>query len=178
MTLPMSMPGDARRVSVKAPSVVVFDIGIVLIRCDARNLYRKLFAGDPAQMEWFLAHVCTEAWNLEQDRGRSFAEAIAERIAKFPEWEAQIHAYDERWSETLDAAIAENVTLLARLERHRARRGLDVEGGEGGTGRQGSTCRTHLRRRVRSPCCRGLRRRSGARRERTQSAARHISRAA
>ncbi len=100
-----------------APSVVVFDIGNVLIRWDPRNLYRTLFEGDMARVEWFLANICTDAWNLEQDRGRSFTEAIAERIARFPDWEAHIRAYDERWVETLGGAIAENVALLARLER-------------------------------------------------------------
>lgn len=100
-----------------APSAVVFDIGNVLIRWDPRNLYRKLFDGDQARMEWFLANICTDAWNLEQDRGRSFAEAVAELIALFPDWEAYIRAYHERWPETLDGAIADNVVLLARLER-------------------------------------------------------------
>ncbi|MGH7069009.1 MAG: HAD family hydrolase [Acetobacteraceae bacterium] len=99
------------------PSVVVFDIGNVLIRWDPRNLYRKLFDGDRARMEWFLANICTDAWNLEPDRGRSFAEAVAERIALFPDWEAYIRAYHERWRETLGGEIAENVALLARLER-------------------------------------------------------------
>ena len=52
---------------------VVFDLGNVLLRWDPRFLYAKIFA-DPAEMEWFLAHVCNHDWNLEQDRGRSFAE--------------------------------------------------------------------------------------------------------
>ncbi|MGH7121098.1 MAG: HAD family hydrolase [Acetobacteraceae bacterium] len=99
------------------PSVAVFDIGNVLIRWDPRNLYRKLFDGDAQRMEWFLANVCTDLWNLEQDRGRSFADATAECIARFPDWETEIRAYDERWVETLGGAIAENVTLLARLDR-------------------------------------------------------------
>lgn len=99
------------------PSVVVFDIGNVLIRWDPRNLYRKLFNGDEARMEWFLANICTDAWNREQDRGRSFAAAVAESIALFPDWEPQIRAYHERWRETLNGEIAENVALLARLER-------------------------------------------------------------
>jgi 2-haloacid dehalogenase len=94
---------------------VVFDIGNVLLRWDPRNLFRKLFADDAAGMEWFLAHVCDSAWNLEQDRGRSFAAAVTERVAEFPEWEAQIRAYDERWPETLDGVIEPNLALLRRL---------------------------------------------------------------
>ena len=56
-------------------SVVVFDLGGVLVDWSPRYLYRKLFNGDEAAMEHFLATVCTQAWNLQQDAGRSFAEA-------------------------------------------------------------------------------------------------------
>jgi len=57
-----------------ARSIVVFDLGGVLIDWDPRHLYRKLFAGDDAAMEYFLATVCTHEWNRRQDAGRSFAE--------------------------------------------------------------------------------------------------------
>ncbi len=54
---------------------IVFDIGNVLLRWDPRFLFTQYF-DDEEKMEWFLAHVCNDAWNLEQDRGRSFAEAV------------------------------------------------------------------------------------------------------
>jgi len=38
-------------------SIVVFDLGGVLIDWDPRHLYRKLFAGDESAMEQFLATV-------------------------------------------------------------------------------------------------------------------------
>ena len=93
---------------------VVFDIGNVLLRWDPRNLYRKIFP-DRDRMAWFLDHVCDPAWNLEQDRGRSFAEGIALLLPRFPDWEAEIRAYDTRWEEMLDGAIAENVAILEAL---------------------------------------------------------------
>ncbi len=96
-------------------TTVVFDIGNVLIRWDPRHLYRKLL-DDEAAMERFLAEVCTDAWNLEQDRGRSFAEAVAERVALFPEHEALIRAYDERWDEMVPGAIDGTVEILDELE--------------------------------------------------------------
>ncbi len=55
-------------------SVVVFDVGGVLIDWDPRHLYRKLFEGDEPAMEHFLANVCTHEWNRCQDAGRNFAE--------------------------------------------------------------------------------------------------------
>ena len=42
------------------------------------HMYRRLFA-DESEMERFLAEVTTPAWNLEQDRGRPFAEATVLR---------------------------------------------------------------------------------------------------
>ena len=63
-------------------------------------------------MEWFLAHVCDGPWNEEQDRGRSWGEAILERCALFPDWRDHIRAYDERWLEMLAGEISDNVQVL------------------------------------------------------------------
>jgi 2-haloacid dehalogenase len=93
------------------PTTLVFDIGNVLISWDPRNLYRNLFE-DGERMEWFLAEVCNHEWNLEQDRGRLFAEAITERTAAFPDLETEIRAYDERWPEMISGPIAGSVRLL------------------------------------------------------------------
>jgi 2-haloacid dehalogenase len=96
-------------------TTIVFDVGNVLIEWNPRHLYRKLFS-DPQRMEWFLSHVCNDAWNLEQDRGRRFAEAVAEKIALFPELEAEIRAYDERWDEMVEGAIEGSLALLRKLQ--------------------------------------------------------------
>ena len=66
--------------------------------------------------EWFLANVCTPAWNIEQDRGRSFAAGVAELLALHPEWEHEIRAFDERWEETVAGEIPGSIELLARLK--------------------------------------------------------------
>ena len=97
-----------------SPSIAVFDVGNVLIHWDPRRLYRRIL-DDPAKVEWFLTEVCHSAWNLELDRGRPYAEAIAERIAAFPEYAAEIRAYDERWDEMVAGAIEGSVALLERL---------------------------------------------------------------
>jgi len=93
---------------------VVFDVGNVLIRWDPRHLYRRLIP-EEAAMERFLAEVCTEAWNLEQDRGRSWAEAIAERVPLFPQHEALIRAYAENWQEMVPGEVPGTVALLEAL---------------------------------------------------------------
>jgi 2-haloacid dehalogenase len=100
------------------PHTLVFDLGNVLIGWEPRALYRKLFAGREAEMEWFLANVCTSEWNLEQDRGRSFAEGVAELIAAHPEeHHAAIRAFHERWPEMLTGPIEGTLALLEQLHR-------------------------------------------------------------
>lgn len=97
-----------------AIDIVVFDIGNVLIEWDPRHLYRKLIP-DPVEMERFLAEVCTDAWNIEQDRGRTWEEAIAERVKLFPRHEALIRAYSERWHEMVPGEVPGTVAVLEGL---------------------------------------------------------------
>jgi 2-haloacid dehalogenase len=62
---------------------VVFDVGGVLLDWYPRHLYRKLSA-DRAEMEWFLAEVCSPAWHAPHDRGVSTAASCAELAARHP----------------------------------------------------------------------------------------------
>ena len=93
---------------------VVFDLGGVLIDWDPRYLYRKLL-DDEAAVEEFLATVCTPEWNAEQDRGRPFAEGVAELVERHPVHAAAITAYHERWPEMLGGAVGGTVEVLAEL---------------------------------------------------------------
>lgn len=93
---------------------VVFDLGGVLIDWNPRYLYRQLLA-DEAEMEWFLAEVCNDPWNLCQDEGRPFAEAVAELAARHPEHRDLIEAYWQRWPEMVRGAFDEVVAILAEL---------------------------------------------------------------
>jgi 2-haloacid dehalogenase len=97
-------------------TAVVFDIGNVLLRWDPRNLYRKIFT-EAESMEWFLSHVCDGPWNEAQDLGRTWVDAVQERTKLYPQWAAEIRAYDERWMETLDGEIEENVQVLKLAKR-------------------------------------------------------------
>jgi len=97
-----------------ATKAVVFDLGGVLIDWDPRYLYRKLLA-DEAAVEEFLATVCTPEWNEELDRGRPFAEGVAELVERHPEHAAAIAAYHERWPEMLAGDLPDSVEVLAEL---------------------------------------------------------------
>jgi 2-haloacid dehalogenase len=98
-----------------ATKAVVFDLGGVLIDWDPRHLYRKLLA-DEAAVEEFLATVCTPEWNAELDRGRPFAEGVAELVERHPEHAATIAAYHERWPEMVAGDIPGTVEVLAELQ--------------------------------------------------------------
>jgi HAD superfamily hydrolase (TIGR01509 family) len=95
---------------------VVFDIGNVLVHWEPRALYRKIFATE-AEVDWFITNVCNSAWNLEQDRGRSFAAAVREATARFPEHAEAIAAYDLRWHETVLGPIDGTVEILEDLRQ-------------------------------------------------------------
>jgi HAD superfamily hydrolase (TIGR01509 family) len=93
---------------------IVFDIGNVLIRWDPEILYRRLIPDD-AERRRFLAEVLTHDWNLEQDRGRSWADAEAELIARHPSHEELIRAWRRHWHEMVPGPIDETVTILEKL---------------------------------------------------------------
>jgi 2-haloacid dehalogenase len=95
--------------------IAIFDLGGVLIEWEPRHLYRKLFAGDDAAMEHFLATVCTHEWNRGQDAGRSFAEGTRLLKAEHPDKAALIDAYFARFDEMMPGPIAGSVEILAEL---------------------------------------------------------------
>ena len=99
-------------------SIVVFDLGGVLLDWNPRHLYRKLFAGDEAAMEHFLATVCTHAWNRCQDAGRSFAEGARLLKAAHPDKAALIDAYGARFDEMIAGPIPGSIEILAALRDH------------------------------------------------------------
>lgn len=96
------------------PEAVVFDLGGVLVDWDPRYLYRTLLSSED-EIDRFLTEVTTPAWNAGQDAGRTWAAAVAELTASFPEHAALIAAYDERWIETLGGSIDGTVDLLREL---------------------------------------------------------------
>jgi len=94
---------------------VVFDIGNVLIRWDPRHLYRSVFT-DEAEMEHFLAHVCTMDWHVEHDRGVSFAENAARLKAVHPDHAALIDLWGARYREMTPARVPGTEALLRGLK--------------------------------------------------------------
>jgi 2-haloacid dehalogenase len=96
-------------------SIVVFDLGGVLIDWDPRHLYRKLFAGDETAMEHFLATVCTHEWHRHHDAGRSFAEGARLLKAEHPDKAELIDVFGNREGEMMAGPIAGAVEILKEL---------------------------------------------------------------
>ncbi len=96
-------------------TIPVFDVGNVLVRWDPHCLYRKLIH-DEAERNDFLTRICSGEWNLEMDRGKPFAQGVAELCALFPDKAHLIRAFHERWVETLDGAVEGSVAILEELQ--------------------------------------------------------------
>jgi 2-haloacid dehalogenase len=93
---------------------IVFDIGKVLIHYDPNLPFARLIP-EAEERAAFFATVCTPAWNLEQDRGRSWLEAEALLIAQFPQKEAHIRAFRRHWAEMVPHAYDDSVAILTAL---------------------------------------------------------------
>ena len=100
---------------------IVFDIGRVLIHWDPETPYRHLIP-DAHERAHFLADICSPAWNLEQDRGRSWAAAEDLLIARHPEKAELIRAYRRHWHAMVPHAYDGTVAILRAL----IAQGMDV----------------------------------------------------
>ena len=97
------------------PTSIIFDVGHVLYDWDPRVLYERLIPEGEA-LDAFLRDVCTREWHFQHDAGRPFAETSAELIARFPEHEALIAAWGQRFSEQIPGPIAGMPELVAELD--------------------------------------------------------------
>lgn len=93
---------------------IVFDIGRVLIHYDPDLPFSRLIP-DAEERRWFFDNVCTSAWNIEQDRGRSWEEAEAHLIAEHPQHEENIRNFRRHWHEMVPHAYEDSVAIMETL---------------------------------------------------------------
>jgi 2-haloacid dehalogenase len=98
-------------------TAIIFDFGNVLVDWNPRHLYRKLFPGDEAGMERFLAEVDFLGHARQYDLGRPPAEIVAEYSGRFPQYASLFEAYHDRFPEAIGGLIQKNVDLLSELKR-------------------------------------------------------------
>jgi len=99
-----------------AISTVVFDVGNVLIEWDPEHLYRDLIP-DEAARNFFLSEICSMDWNLQQDLGRSWSDAVSSLSSEHPEHAELIAAYSSRWHDMVPGAIRGSVDILETLKK-------------------------------------------------------------
>jgi 2-haloacid dehalogenase len=96
-------------------TTVIFDLGGVLIDWNPDYVYKTIFE-KPEELKWFYENICTADWNEEQDAGRSLQAATEELITKFPDHEANIRVYYDRWEDMLGGPIQGTVDILKELK--------------------------------------------------------------
>ncbi len=94
---------------------IIFDFGYVLVDWDPHHLYDPYF-NDPAKTEWFLENVCPYTWNVTVDAGRTTEDAMAERIALYPEWEKEIRMYFGQWIKMMNGQIPGMEEIVRELK--------------------------------------------------------------
>ncbi|MFM8739084.1 MAG: HAD family hydrolase [Cytophagales bacterium] len=109
------MSFNSKRLGNAEVDTIIFDLGGVLIDCNPRYLYRRIFNTEE-EITWFLENICTPEWNDQQDAGRSFEEATEELVQQFPEHEVAIRAWYGRWHETILGPVDGTVEILKQLK--------------------------------------------------------------
>ncbi|MCL4530103.1 MAG: HAD family phosphatase [Chloroflexi bacterium] len=95
---------------------VIFDFGGVLVDWSPHNLYRHYFE-QPHEIDRFLSEINFAEWNAQQDKGRPFAQAVAELSSEFPQHARLISAFHEHWEDSIDGPIAGTVRILQKLKQ-------------------------------------------------------------
>ena len=85
-------------------SIVLFDLGNVLVDWDPRGLYTRRF-GDRAKADWFCDTICTLAWHTRHDAGELFADTIPELQAQHPEHAEHIAAWRSEWLDMFNGYV-------------------------------------------------------------------------
>lgn len=93
---------------------VVFDIGGVLLDWNPNYLYEELIP-DQEQREHFLTNIATSEWNMRQDAGRTWADAVEELSTLHPQHAEWISAYDTGWLKMVRGVIEDTAQLVEEL---------------------------------------------------------------
>jgi 2-haloacid dehalogenase len=95
---------------------VVFDLGGVLIDWSPRYLFCGHLGRDPADVERFLAEICTAEWHRRLDAGEPFAAAGESLRRAFPEFGEWIESYVRGWPRMFAGAFGEAVDAFYALK--------------------------------------------------------------
>lgn len=98
-------------------TLIVFDIGNVLLRWEPQAAFRHALDSDAA-IDAVLHEVGFYDWNYEQDRGRSRAEAVAAIAARWPHYSNLMDCYFDRFGLTIQTRIQGSWDIATTLKDH------------------------------------------------------------
>ena len=96
-----------------AVEAAIFDIGNVLIEWQPEKVYDRLIGQE--RREAMFAAVDLHGMNDRVDKGETFKDVISDTAATYPEWQAEIMMWHDRWLELAAPAIDHSVRLLRAL---------------------------------------------------------------
>ncbi|MEE9388121.1 MAG: HAD family phosphatase [Paracoccaceae bacterium] len=93
---------------------VVFDIGNVLISWQPEQFYDAVIG--PENRKKLFADIDLHAMNERVDLGADFTQTIYDTAEKYPQWQAEIRLWHDRWIDIAQPAIGHSVKLLRALK--------------------------------------------------------------
>lgn len=93
----------------------IFDLGGVVLEWNPRRVYDRHF-DSPEQVEAFLKEIDFANWNAQQDKGRPFAEGVAELSARYPHYADLIRLYHTDWELSVPGPIEGTVQIMRELK--------------------------------------------------------------
>jgi 2-haloacid dehalogenase len=99
-------------------NTIIFDLGGVLVDWNPDYVYDENYFESQEQRDFFFQKVCTPDWNENQDAGYPIANATAEKMAEFPEWENPIRDFYGRWVEMLGGPIEGTLAIFKKLKQN------------------------------------------------------------
>ncbi|MEM1150998.1 MAG: HAD family phosphatase [Pseudomonadota bacterium] len=97
------------------PSIVLFDLGNVIVDWEPQRLYRQRF-GSSEKADWFCKSICTMEWHTRHDAGASFDDTIPALQEKHPEYADHIAAWCDQWLEMFHGYVPGVPRIIAELE--------------------------------------------------------------
>jgi 2-haloacid dehalogenase len=100
-------------VNIKA---IIFDFGGVLLKWNPYKIFAPYFPGDTKAIDDFFKEINFVDWNARLDSGESFADAVATLSKQHPQHTDAIHAFYDRWEDSIDGQIDESIAILHVLK--------------------------------------------------------------
>jgi 2-haloacid dehalogenase len=94
---------------------IIFDLGGVLIDWNPDYLFKDVFDNEEDK-KFFFENICTPDWNEEQDAGRTIEDGTNLLIQHFPEHEANIRMFYDKWEQMLKGPIQDTVDIFKTLK--------------------------------------------------------------